>query len=192
MKVKGGVAINRKGSARDKISNAVEYLQKWIIEFVSVNNPDLNNFPPCPFAKQALVEQKIKFAEVKNIKDCLQQIRDATVTWNENLDLIAFVFTKLPNENQLVSDIEMIYRLLKANDFVVLEDHPFHNQVRYKHIHNLSDWQDKIHVRKFSYQDFLHYHHAQISYTQMYLYMFLFWKFHALHHLQSTQLTYHV
>ena len=124
MKVKGGVSINRKGSARDKISNAVEYLQNWIINFVSVNNPDLNNFPPCPFAKQALVEQKIKFLEVKNIKDCLQQIRDATVTWDENLELIAFVFTKLPNENQLVSDIEMINKQLKTNDFVVLEDHP--------------------------------------------------------------------
>ena len=33
---------------------AKEYMLKWIGEFVSKPNPLLNNFPPCPFAKQAM------------------------------------------------------------------------------------------------------------------------------------------
>lgn len=124
MKTSGGVKINKKGSSRDKLSNAVDYLQNWIFEFVSKSNPDLNNFPPCPFAKQALIDSKINFLEVKSIKNCVETIRKQTDEWDDNLDLVALVFTKLPNADILVEEIENINQQIGKLDFVVLEDHP--------------------------------------------------------------------
>lgn len=124
MKTTGGVRINKKGSARDKMSNAVDYLQNWILDFVSKSNPDLNNFPPCPFAKQALIDSKIKFLEVKSIKHCIETIRTQTSEWDDKLDLVALVFTKLPNASTLVEEIENINQQIGRMDFVVLEDHP--------------------------------------------------------------------
>ena len=43
------------------IDEAKEYMLQWISDFVSKPNPLLNNFPPCPFAKQAVLEKKIAF-----------------------------------------------------------------------------------------------------------------------------------
>ena len=37
----------------------------WIENFLNKTSPTLNNLPPCPFAKQALITNKIKIHEIK-------------------------------------------------------------------------------------------------------------------------------
>ena len=69
---------------------AVDYLTKWIVDFVSKTHPDLGNFPPCPFAKQALMESKITFQQVKDVKECTDEILRFTDIWNDDIDVHCF------------------------------------------------------------------------------------------------------
>jgi len=105
-------------------NEAVEYLKKWIVDFVSKNHPDLGNFPPCPFAKQAMIENKLTFQEVEDVKDCTKEILKHSKEWNDDVDVHCFIFKSLPLKDILVKDIEDVNSIIMPNDFVVLEDHP--------------------------------------------------------------------
>ena len=39
------------------LEKATNYIKSWINDFVTQPNPDLNNFPPCPYAKQAILDK---------------------------------------------------------------------------------------------------------------------------------------
>ncbi len=39
---------------------------RWMKEFVEVPHPNFGNFAPCPYAKEARIENKIKFVEFPN------------------------------------------------------------------------------------------------------------------------------
>ena len=103
---------------------AVDYLTKWIVDFVSKTHPDLGNFPPCPFAKQALMESKITFQQVKDVKECTDEILRFTDIWNDDIDVHCFIFETLPATEELVKEIENVNSDIMPKDFVVLEDHP--------------------------------------------------------------------
>ncbi len=111
-------------SNMDKHQEAVDYLKKWIVDFVSKNHPDLGNFPPCPFAKQAMIEDKITFQEVSSVKHCVDEILKHSKDWNDDIDVHCLVFDNLPLKEELVKSIEDVNSTIMPEDFVVLEDHP--------------------------------------------------------------------
>ena len=39
---------------------------RWMKEFVEVPHPNFGNFAPCPYAKEARIENKIKFVETQD------------------------------------------------------------------------------------------------------------------------------
>ena len=41
------------------LEEATSYIKKWLDEFVTQPNPLLNNFPPCPYAQQAIIDNKV-------------------------------------------------------------------------------------------------------------------------------------
>ena len=45
-------------------SSPTKEVQKWVREFVEVPHPVFADFPPCPFAKKARLENKTEFREV--------------------------------------------------------------------------------------------------------------------------------
>lgn len=105
-------------------NKSVDFLKKWIVDFVSKNHPDLDNFPPCPFAKQAMIENKITFQEVTTVKECTDEINRYTSIWNDDIDVHCFIFKSLPASEELVKEIEIVNNNIMPKDFVVLEDHP--------------------------------------------------------------------
>jgi hypothetical protein len=38
---------------------ALQRVQDWVQNFVSTKNPNLGNFPPCPFARESMISNKI-------------------------------------------------------------------------------------------------------------------------------------
>ena len=108
----------------DTYHQAVEYLKKWIADFVSKNHPDLGDFPPCPFAKQAMIENNITFQEVETVKESTNEIVRHTDVWNDDIDVHCFIFKTLPTTKELVKEIENVNSDIMPKDFVVLEDHP--------------------------------------------------------------------
>jgi len=106
---------------------ATFYIKKWIDDFVSKPNPDLNNFPPCPYAKQAILDNKVTYdvASVGNVDIDIDLflIKKAEL-WNENIDVCVIFVPGVSSEelSRLVDGINKSY--LMRNNFVALEDHP--------------------------------------------------------------------
>ncbi len=101
---------------------AKEYMLKWIGEFVSKPNPLLNNFPPCPFAKQAMLEKKISF-EVCNIK-INSYLQNKADNWTDDVDVCCIFAPNIDAVNLSVV-VEMTNKVyLMPMNLVALEDHP--------------------------------------------------------------------
>jgi len=96
-----------------------QQLEHWLTNFVEQPNPLLNNWPPCPYARQTRLSNKILSVfdnplEVHQHTNQLQQYDVVILCFDHN------IFS--------ASQIELFTRhvnsILMLNDYVVLEDHP--------------------------------------------------------------------
>jgi hypothetical protein len=101
----------------------VEKLLHWMTTFVEVPHPALGNFPPCPYARQARVNNKIeviaaRFGNLVNtINDNLQLL--------DHKDVIVFWFNHNDVDPATLSTLVKAYnKIVMPCDYVVLEDHP--------------------------------------------------------------------
>ncbi len=98
-------------------------LKSWILDFVSKPSPLLNNWAPCPYARQALLNNKTAtiFSNVEclfdTVKDNLHLLEDKEVV------IICFDHSQISPE-QLASDVADYNQSLMPKDYVILEDHP--------------------------------------------------------------------
>jgi hypothetical protein len=94
-------------------------LQHWLVDFVEKPNPLLNNWPPCPYARQARLANKILV-----VFDSPLSITNYTKDL-ENYDVVILCFD---NHNYSSGQIELLTKhvnsILMLQDYVVLEDHP--------------------------------------------------------------------
>ena len=101
-------------------------IQHWIVERLSVSLPNFNNMPACPFAKQALLDQKVKIVSVSNKNEFAEIMRQYATNWPENIEVLVLgCDPKLIASNELsdvVEDANMTF--LKDNGLLALEDHP--------------------------------------------------------------------
>lgn len=100
-----------------------EQLSKWMTEFVEVPNPKLGNWAPCPYARQARVNNQIDlvFSEpaklYKDIMNCLPALEFKEVV------VICFDHQQI-NPNILQELVIGINKTLMPQNYVLLEDHP--------------------------------------------------------------------
>mgnify|MGYP001329001914 FL=1 len=104
------------------LEEATNYIKSWINDFVTQPNPDLNNFPPCPYAKQAILDNKVSY-DVADLDIDLFLIKKAEL-WNEDIDVCVIFVPDVSSQelSRLVDSINKRY--LMGNNFVALEDHP--------------------------------------------------------------------
>ena len=95
----------------------------WLISFVEKPNPLLNNWAPCPYARQARVNKKIAFV------DCT--FNNLTLRIIENLpqldtkDVVIFYYDPAESTaEELEAIVEKINRVIMQENYVLLEDHP--------------------------------------------------------------------
>ena len=98
-------------------------LIEWMINFVEKPHPGLGNWPPCPYARQARVNNKLKIIQ-SSFGNLVQDV-DAHLAALEEKDVFVVMF----DHTQI--DPEMLTNLVKAHnailmpaDYVILEDHP--------------------------------------------------------------------
>lgn len=102
------------------MTTASEYLKKWILGFLSQPQDLLNGFPPCPYAKKSLIENKIKFcSSVHYIKD----ICGAFDKWDDSVDVIIFIVPDDVDPTTFGNEIQKINEIYLNKGFVCLEDH---------------------------------------------------------------------
>lgn len=100
-----------------------EELFKWIIEFVEIPNIKLNNWPPCPYAKQARLNDKIlvKFSTPENFSKIVQESIESLK--DKEAVIICFDHTKV-DPNTLQQFVKETNDFLMPLNYVILEDHP--------------------------------------------------------------------
>lgn len=98
-------------------------LLEWMTTFVEQPNPNLGNWPPCPYARAARLNNKILIVE------CAVAELANTVNQNiENLDpyevvVICFDHTQISGKD-CAALTEALNKELMPKNVVILEDHP--------------------------------------------------------------------
>jgi hypothetical protein len=98
-------------------------LTQWLIDFVEKPNSLLGDWPPCPYARAARINNKIEI--------CFAETTELFVTVTEKLPLletqdvvvICFDHTTI-SPVDLQQWIEATNQLLMPTNYVILEDHP--------------------------------------------------------------------
>ena len=100
-------------------------IQNWINNFVTKPNPVFGNLPPCPFARKAIVDNKVEFQEMVGTTDYATLYQTIfNFDWNTK-DVLCMI---LPADHFSAEETTRIARDLNSyfmpRDIVVLEDHP--------------------------------------------------------------------
>jgi hypothetical protein len=94
-------------------------LEQWLVDVVEKPNPLLNNWPPCPYARQARLDNKIHI-----VFDSPLSISEY-VSFLDNHDVVVLCFDhKEFSAGQVERFTKHINSILMLKDCVVLEDHP--------------------------------------------------------------------
>ena len=100
---------------------AKQDIEQWIINFVEKPNPLLNNWPPCPYARQARLNKKVDIRPgFFNLIDDLKQVDMG------NFEVLAYIYDRTQwssdEFNELVETVNVSY--LAQKGLIALADHP--------------------------------------------------------------------
>lgn len=99
----------------------VEEIKQWVEEFVSVKNEKLDKIP-CPFAKQAILQDTIKYVPTERIGDNLLELID---NWSDRYEVVVlYTETELYTASEVSDIVKRFNKLAMPRDIVALEDHP--------------------------------------------------------------------
>ena len=94
-------------------------LLKWLEEFVEVPHPSLGGWPPCPYARQAIMSKNIDIRQGNNVyEDCT-----SLVNYDWTKEVVVFWYNQIDPES-FIDSVNGANSILLANDIVALEDHP--------------------------------------------------------------------
>ena len=105
-------------------TDIVEKLINWMKDFVEVPNSLLGNWPPCPFARQARINNKIEI--VYSGHDIIPATVEQNLSKLEDKDVIIVYFDHNMIRPDALADLVKSYNegFLMPRNYVALEDHP--------------------------------------------------------------------
>jgi len=93
-------------------------IKEWITNFVSVHNNNIGEIP-CPFAKQAMLNEKIKYVSGFDTLD------DLVLNWSDDVEVVVFYApTDAYQPHELSYIVDEFNKQAMHYDIVALEDHP--------------------------------------------------------------------
>lgn len=95
----------------------------WLSTFVEIPNQKLGDWPPCPYARRARIDNKfsIIFADDHNLNKSINEAK----TLLQLQDVVVICFDHIVNPADYIQQfVKDINKILMKEDFVVLEDHP--------------------------------------------------------------------
>lgn len=101
-------------------------IKNWILEKLSTEHEIFNNLPACPFAKQALLDNKIEIVSVTDSSEFVAEMDAFTREWPENIDVLVLGCSPSSITPEELSTLAETANdtFLKERDFLALEDHP--------------------------------------------------------------------
>jgi len=73
-------------------------IRKWSHDFLEVPNAKLNGLPPCPYAKQAWLDNKVKFSVNTGVDGLLQEVAEFE---SHEYDIVVWASELLPDMQYL-------------------------------------------------------------------------------------------
>jgi len=101
----------------------IQDVKHWITEFVTKPNPLLNKLPPCPYAKQAMLEDKVQIV-VPTEGTVSYAIQHALTNFDHNMDLVMLVFDPKVMDPETFEACVWRWNQTVDPQFVLLDDHP--------------------------------------------------------------------
>lgn len=102
---------------------AKQDILNWVENFVEQNNPNLNDWSPCPFSRRSRLENKLNIMEGNYI---FKDVESLVLSWDDSFDVVMFVYDKdrytVKELTTYVEELNKDFTLSK--DILVLEDHP--------------------------------------------------------------------
>ena len=93
-------------------------IQKWLDDFVTQPNPLLNGFPPCPYARAAIVD----YVETDHVSNSLEHLLE---NWNDDIQVVClYTATENYTPEGLSYIVKEFNKVAMPKDIVALEDHP--------------------------------------------------------------------
>ena len=65
----------------EDLKNFKKYIENWILNDLSINDSFFNNLPKCPYAKKALINNKILY-DFSNHTNIYKKIDEIANNWN--------------------------------------------------------------------------------------------------------------
>ena len=100
---------------------AQQHIKQWIIDFVDKPNPLLNNWPPCPYARQARLNHQVDIRP-----GCYNPIDDIKQVDMGEFEVVVYVYERerwcADEFNELVETANISY--LTQRGLIALADHP--------------------------------------------------------------------
>lgn len=108
------------------------HIYDWINGFLSIPHNTFNDLPPCPFAKQAMLDDKIKCVEIKNTFNLsmseyfISELENFSYHWPGKKEVVILgCDPKLITSDDLSDAIEHANKkFLHKRGYIALEDHP--------------------------------------------------------------------
>lgn len=97
-----------------------DFLKEWITDFLSKPQDLLNGFPPCPYARKALVDNKVLFFKSTDYASDIRKLFD---DWNDEYDVAVCVVPNNVDKDAFVKDVAEINEQYISKGFGCLEDH---------------------------------------------------------------------
>lgn len=100
-----------------------EKLIAWLKDFVEKPNPALNGWPPCPYARQARINNKIEivFSDPADLQSTVEENLGALA--DKDVLVVCFDHTQV-EPDALALDVISWNQDLMSRNYVILEDHP--------------------------------------------------------------------
>ena len=97
-----------------------DFLKNWINDFLSKPQDLLNGFPPCPYARKALVDNKVLFFKSENYVADIEQLFD---NWDDSYEVAVCVVSDSVDKYEFINNVEQINERYISKGFGCLEDH---------------------------------------------------------------------
>jgi hypothetical protein len=105
------------------LETAKQDLSDWIVNFLDIPQALLNNIAPCPFAKAALINNKINF--VIGTDSIIQDMLLLNSQWNSEYEGVVLIYPQDIDVEKFSESVEYVNQYYYKNSgLLALEDHP--------------------------------------------------------------------
>ena len=100
---------------------AERYLINWIVKDLSVPHEQLAGLSKCPFARNAYLDNKVRFTSVEG--DALVVIMSVADAWDDSAEVEVFILPDHLSPDSLWSLMDALNQEYLPRDLVFLDDH---------------------------------------------------------------------